>query len=738
MDGPPDGFAPQPIPEAYGELARPGLARRLKALGLAVTYHRALGDRVWWRDAQGREREAWDFLGGYGANLLGHHHPQLVATLQRSLREQQPFLAQASWRPATGGVAATLSDWLQRATGDRYVVTLASTGAEAVEAAWKAGVLKRHRRHQAFRSAWRQAAYGLRQDPEAWASLAPEAARLLPSLVWDDLEGFLKALEDHNRAALEAPPLALALDRAFHGKTGAATQFTHQAAYRLPFAGAGPEAWFLSFDDPEAWRQALQAAAKQAWLPERSAGAWRLVPRPLTRVALALLEPIQGEGGVHVLGQAVAAAVRLLAREHGFLFAYDEIQSGLGRSGEFLASGPLLAPAEAYLFGKALGGGMAKVSAFAWRQSEYDEDFGLLHTSTFAEDEPSSELALQSLWLIEGQDVPGRCKRLGVALREAITPLLSQHPEVFEGLRGRGLMLGLAFRPQGDNPSNAIRMLADQGLLGYAIAAHLLHEEGIRVAPTLSANLTLRLQPSAFLPEEAILQLAAGLDRVAAILKGGDVARLTRHVIGLAKPQDPTPPLDRRGEAVRREAPRCAKRVAFIGHFIQAEDAALWDPGLAAFGPEQLKRYQLAAHRVLGPTIYDQLHVQGAEGEEVHLSFVGLNLTSKSIEAAMRAREAAWIAKLVLEAALKAVDAGATMIGLGGYTSIVTDNGRSLLPHLPPGVGVTTGNAFTVAVGMQALRRGAEALGLPWADQRVAVVGAAGNIGQVHARLLGG
>jgi predicted amino acid dehydrogenase len=87
-----------------------------------------------------------------------------------------------------------------------------------------------------------------------------------------------------------------------------------------------------------------------------------------------------------------------------------------------------------------------------------------------------------------------------------------------------------------------------------------------------------------------------------------------------------------------------------------------------------------------------------------------------------------------IEAAVDmATEAGCQVVGLGGYTSIVTDNGRAVASR---DIAVTTGNSLTVGMGLAALEEGARGLGLELGRSTLGVVGAAGNIGQVYARMM--
>lgn len=123
-------------------VAGPRLVALLHAIGLDAAYHRARGDQLFFMDDGGEEAAVLDLVGGYGSLLLGHHHPELVAEMRRFLASGRPLHAQGSLRPVTEHFATALD---QRAGGDHQVV-LASTGAEAVEAALKHAILATGRR----------------------------------------------------------------------------------------------------------------------------------------------------------------------------------------------------------------------------------------------------------------------------------------------------------------------------------------------------------------------------------------------------------------------------------------------------------------------------------------------------------------------------------------------------------------------------------------------------------------
>ncbi|MDB5339989.1 MAG: aminotransferase class-III [Planctomycetaceae bacterium] len=628
----------------YGQYCRPRLVELLQAFSLDVAYERAEGDWLWFRQ-DGELVKVLDFVGGFGANLLGHYHPDLIAEERRLLDERVPIFAQGSCRAGAGRVARALCERI----GD-YVVILTNTGAETVEAAIK-------------------------------------------------------------HAYLERPyPLLWGVQNAFHGKTTGAIQLT--ANYCGPYEIFGPRVRFLDPSDPSCWLEA-----------EAEAHA----------VSAAFVEPVQGEGGVRPLPRPFVDWLRGITAEHGIPIVADEIQTGLGRTGNFLACEEFGIIPDYLCLSKALGGGMAKIGALLVKRERFVPEFSVAHTSTFAEDERSCALALKTLELIDRDQIPQRCAAAGRHLLTRLEAVRCEFPELIKEVRGRGLMIGIELQDLSNSPSNSLRMLSQQKFLSYLAAAYLLRVHRIRLAPTLSQAFTLRIAPSAYVGEGEIDQFLVALSQFCAALRARDITHLTSFQVGLPAGPIVVGSPAAVATAPQRELAETDRRVAFIGHLIFPEHAALWDPALTRLPPSALEAYMAKPSRALGPTIFEQFHVHSPTGERVHFTYVGLDLTPTQIMAALAARDADWIKRKVEEAIELARDAGCRLVGLGAYTSIVTGNGLRVKADA---IELTTGNALTVGMGVKALSREAAAIGLSVSQACLGIVGATGNIGAACAVLM--
>ena len=164
--------------------------------------------------------------------------------------------------------------------------------------------------------------------------------------------------------------------------------------------------------------------------------------------------------------------MREAANREGFPVVMNEIQCGLGRTGTFLASEPSGVRGDYYLFSKSLGGGLAKISALLVDRARSIPRFGLLHTSTFAEDNASSAIALGVLDVLDegGGALLRAARSRGDRLRALLDDVRSRYPTAITEVRGAGLMVGIELADISTSQSTFLRVASEQGLLGYVVA----------------------------------------------------------------------------------------------------------------------------------------------------------------------------------------------------------------------------------------------------------------------------
>jgi acetylornithine/succinyldiaminopimelate/putrescine aminotransferase/predicted amino acid dehydrogenase len=508
----------------------------------------------------------------------------------------------------------------------------------------------------------------------------------------------------------------IALERAFHGKTLGALQLTAGTEHREPFQIDGLRVVRVppnSLDD-------LETAVARA---EGAAGF--------------VFEPILGEGGVRPLDRAFLRRARDLCRGKGIPFIADECQTGVGRTGTFLACQSLEIEPDYVVLSKALGGGLAKISALLVRSERYVPEFDFKQSSTYADDAYSASIALKTLELLDAAAL-ARGRDLGERLRTALGTLHNRYPEILVDVRGRGLMIGVEFARERRSTSFLLDLLASQDHLVFLLAGYLLRAHAIRVAPTLGDPFTLRLQPSLLLEEAQIARIVAALDDVCARLRAGDTAGLTAPFGEPARAPGPLR-VGRRfvaypdaGVRTRLEnAP--SVRAGWLCHLINTDHLTRVEPSLERVdsGRREHLLDRLAALAV--PVVLNPLDLRSRTGVAGRFYPILLPVTSCWMKRALDSGDVAPAQALVERGIETARALGCSAVALGQYTSIVTRNGITLSV---PGLGLSTGNSYTVALAIQAILNLHRCGGVDPARSVLAVAGASGNIGRACAELL--
>ncbi len=706
----------------YTQQVRPWLGELLSTLRLDAVYVRAEGNFLYPRDQQA----ILDLVGGYGANLFGHYHPKLVACFQDLLSQQVPFNAQGTIRSRPGQLAAVLSAKLKAFTGQDYIATFTNTGAEAVEAGVKHALFARYQTQTDFLKKFQHTLAQLKQQqPELPAEIVTGLQRL-GYQGCNDLDAILAFALAHNQRVLEQTPIFLALKNSFHGKTSAALSLTHNPLFRT---GSASPSFQVDFINPELSELEAKIKSAQGVLLDFDLRSGQFQMHPWSQITAVIAEPLQGEGGIQSIQPEFLQACQAAAQQHGFPLILDEIQSGMGRTGSFFYSEQIKVQGDYYLLSKSLGGGLSKIGVCLIRADHYQILFGKIHSSTFAEDELSAGIALKALALLDEEKLMQRAAETGQWLKQELIKIANDYPQVIAEVRGTGLMLGIDFVPQTASASPAIQMLSRQDLLGYMLTGFLYHEHQIRVAPTLSSPLTLRLEPAATITQAELSPLLSALKQLCQVLAQADIYALTRFLVA----DDSELSLDFNCPATDY-APHHSDlpQVAFVGHFIQAKDMPLWDPGFARFSEAQLQAYLEAVYLWLDPEIYDRRVIKTATGQQVQLNFIGLCASSLQMHQHLRGDLAP--VQLKLEKALELAKANhCQAFGLGGYNSIVTGNARALPPDQ---MALTTGNSLTIGMGLRAIHQTAAEQGIDLSTSTFAAVGATGNIASVYADLM--
>jgi ornithine--oxo-acid transaminase len=168
------------------------------------------------------------------------------------------------------------------------------------------------------------------------------------------------------------------------------------------------------------------------------------------RAAAFIVEPIQAEAGICLPPAGYLEEAQRLCRKYGTLFVLDEVQTGMFRTGTFLAAHRYSVEPDIVILAKALSGGLIPCGAALMSDAIYHSVYGslkrsLVHTSTFSENNMAMRAGLATLDVLERQEL-GKCaERAGEFLRKRLQEELSGY-EMIEEVRGMGLLSGIAFR----------------------------------------------------------------------------------------------------------------------------------------------------------------------------------------------------------------------------------------------------------------------------------------------------
>ena len=241
----------------------------------------------------------------------------------------------------------------------------------------------------------------------------------------------------------------------FHGRTIAVIGLSTEPQYRDGFGPFPPGLTTIPYGDADALERAITP-----------------------RTAAFLVEPIQGEGGIVVPPDGYLRRCREICSAHGVLLICDEIQTGLGRTGRFLASEHDAVKPDGVILGKALGGGLLPVSAFVATNDVMQVFRPGDHGSTFGGNPLAAAVAMAALDVLFEERLIERSAELGAWMLRELATLRSG---IVSDVRGRGLFIGIEV----DRRRASARTVVDR-LLARGILSKDTHETVVRIAPPLN------------------------------------------------------------------------------------------------------------------------------------------------------------------------------------------------------------------------------------------------------------
>jgi ornithine--oxo-acid transaminase len=311
---------------------------------------------------------------------------------------------------------------------------------------------------------------------------------------------------------------------AFHGLTCGALSLMDNAFWTNGFGPLLSETKAIPFGDADALARELATR----------------------RYAAFVVEPIQAEAGVLVPFPEYLQAAQALCRQFGTLFVVDEVQTGLHRTGPFLASHHFGVEPDMVVLAKALSGGLVPVGAVLMSDAIYDSVYtsfkrAIVHTSTYGENGLAMRAGLATLDVLEGEKLGERAERVGEHLRRELARRLSRF-SMIEDVRGMGLLSAIAFhRPR----EIRLRFLFDAftsihpAMFGQVLVMRLFGDHRIFSQVCGNNFMVLKLSPSLNVPDSAVDTLVEAVESVVELMHRSTrfwsealrMARRVMHVI---------------------------------------------------------------------------------------------------------------------------------------------------------------------------------------------------------------
>jgi acetylornithine aminotransferase len=238
----------------------------------------------------------------------------------------------------------------------------------------------------------------------------------------------------------------ISMEQSFHGRTMATLSATGQDKIKQGFEPVLEGFDYVPFNDINALRGTIGPST-----------------------CAVLIEPIQGEGGVRCPDPEYLKAVRQTCDDTGILLIFDEIQTGMGRTGRLFAYEHFGITPDIMTLAKALANGLP-IGAMLAREEVADAFGPGSHASTFGGTPVVTAASLEVVRVLSEENIIDHCKNIGGYFKERLSWLKDRH-EVIEDVRGIGLLLGMKLRIQGDQ---IVALCMEKGFLINCIQGNIL------------------------------------------------------------------------------------------------------------------------------------------------------------------------------------------------------------------------------------------------------------------------
>jgi ornithine--oxo-acid transaminase len=310
---------------------------------------------------------------------------------------------------------------------------------------------------------------------------------------------------------------------AFHGLTCGALSLMGNPFWREGFSPLLPGTEMIPFGDLDALKKQLASEQFAAYI----------------------VEPIQSEAGIRIPDREYLLQAQSLCQRYGTLFVLDEVQTGMFRTGPFLAAQHFGLDPDMVILAKALSGGLVPVGAVLMTDDVYRSVYNslrraIVHTSTYSENSLAMRAGLATLDVLEGERLGERATQLGDTFRRRLHEVLSGY-EMVKDIRGLGMLSGIEFQSPSRLglrlPFEAFRQI-HPGMFGQMLVMRLFRDEQILTQICGNNFMVLKVAPPLLVTSKQLDRFVESVGRVVELVHASkafwtDALGLARRAVNI-------------------------------------------------------------------------------------------------------------------------------------------------------------------------------------------------------------